>query len=535
MPRPSDDPVSAGSGALKRIATDTGKMPRRMKRQFARFVQTFCEEHIQMLSNECDLTVENWLDENRTYSAERKDSLRETKNNYSDETDPFVFKNKKKMFRVNNFIKDEPYPEYKYARMINSRTDSFKIAVGPIFAQISKLVFGMKFLGRDFGPLIKYVPVADRPVVLRDLLTDWMDSYQVTDYSSFEAHFTEEIMETCEFQMYKHCTAKLRIGDAFMSLLRESMARTNVIKNKWFTMMLKATRMSGEMNTSLGNGFSNLMFTLFAANQTHVSNGYKGTMRAWIRNYQEYVKGVFEGDDGLAVFHPLAKPTTSTFTNMGLIIKLQDYQEIGLASFCGNLFDPVDLVQVTDPREVVCNIGWSNKKYVSSKAETRQAILRCKANSYLHQYPGCPIIQSLALYILRVTEENQAKEARYVDNCCTWMKEQYRQAYDAISKNAPKAVPRRTRLLVERLFQLSIEQQLALEKYFDTCQVLQPIPLHYVEASIPETWKDYYAKHAMQLYDDHPIVSLDEKRKASDHVDYMSTLIPSISKLKELI
>jgi hypothetical protein len=488
-----------------------------------------------MLDQDVDDSPETWLSENTTYSANRKEQLRKVRSEISEESSPFVFRKKSKMYRVNNFIKDEPYAEYKHGRMINSRSDSFKVAVGPIFSQISKCVFGMKYKGLDFGPLIKYVPVADRPVVLRNLLTDWMESYQVTDYSSFEAHFTEELMETCEFQLYKHCTKNWKHGPEFMALLRESMAKTNVLRNRWFRILLDATRMSGEMNTSLGNGFSNLMFTLFASNQTHVANGYTGSMEAWIENYSDYMRGVFEGDDGLAVFHPDAKPVTATFTNMGLIIKLQDFEEIGLASFCGNLFDPVDLVQITNPLEVLCNIGWSNKKYVSSQQKTRDAILRCKANSYLHQYPGCPIVQSLATYILRVTDHDMDRETRFMQNSGVWKEARYRQAYAALSENAPKAIPRRTRLLTERLFGVTVDQQVAMEKYLDSCQVLQPIPMHYVESAIPEVWKHNYQKHVIDLYDDYSIVSLDERGKASAYVDYMSTFIPSVNVLKQLI
>lgn len=538
LPRPADDPVSAASGAMKRIATDPGKMSRRMKRQFARFVERFCKRWLIPLDPTTDLSVEGWLSDNTTYSASRKQALLSVWNEGQHKmAGPFEFHNnhKRHAYRVNNFIKDEFYAEYKHPRMINSRSDMFKCVVGPLFSAIAKDTFNLKFPGKSYGPLIKYVPVSDRPVVLRDLLTEFEELYQVTDYSSFEAHFTAEVMETCEFQLYKHMTSKLPNSSEFMDLLRDSMCKVNTLRNKWFRVLIDAVRMSGEMNTSLGNGFSNMMFTLFQANQTHLKNGYVGSLDSWISNCFEYVRGVFEGDDGLCVFHPSCRPTSADFQAMGMIIKLEDHKEIGTASFCGNVFDPIDMIQVCDPLKVLCSMGWSNKKYVRATSATKASILRCKANSYINQYPGCPIVQALSLYVLRVTSVDLDRELRYLDNSGHWAKGKYRQAYDKLETLVPLATPGRTRDLVERMFQVPPECQIEMENWFHAQTELVPIDLSPVWSYIPELWKENYNLHVSTLYDEGPIITLDERDRASTYLDQLAVIQPTVSILKQLI
>lgn len=536
-PRPSDDPVSAGSGACKRIATNHGRMSRKTKRKFARFVELFCKRWFKPLDPSEDFSTDSWLAENTTYSAGRKTGLSNVFNqSASSKVSEYTFHPGKvqRVYRVNNFIKDEFLSAYKHPRMINSRSDTFKVTVGPVVSKVAKVVFNLKYPERDIGPLIKYTPVADRPVVLSQLLDQKNNkTFQITDYSSFEALFTEELMKICQMQLFKHMLQKISFCDEFISLLRSALLGNNQIYNKYFKMIVKAKRMSGEMDTSLSNGFTNMMLTFFTANQKHVSQGYVGNMESWINNYHEYVTGVFEGDDGLCVFHPNCHPTTKDFTQMGVIIKLEDVPAIGLASFCGNLFDPIDLIQVCDPIKVVASIGWSNKKYVKASQQTRYAILRCKANSYLNQYRGAPIIQSLAAYILRTCPEDVERELRYVENSGHWMKGKYSQAYTSLNKTL-KLTPRRTRLLVEQLFNIPIDVQITFEKYLDSLIVLQPLNVDCLMQYIPHDYIDNYYKHVIPVYDEGSIISLNEKKEALEYVDYMAKFQPSINALKEL-
>lgn len=533
-PKPSHDPVSAGSGAIKRIATKPGSMPRKQKRRFARFVRLFLKRWVPKIDRTEDLSFETWIDQ-APYSGSRRDELKTVwKENQWRLKDPLTVKQKHKnhVYAVKNFIKDEFYQLFKHPRMINSRSDLFKCMVGPIFAKISKKLFGIKYPGKTYGPLIKYVPVNERPVVLHDLLYRPSGKYQVTDYSSFEAHFTAEMMKIAEFQLYRHCMEDRPEGAKFMELCEEAFTRNNVLCNKYFVMLIEATRMSGEMNTSLGNGFFNMIVCLYIANQkSSLSNDHK--MEEWIDKYYEHVAGVFEGDDGLCRFEEGSEPTTEDFQKLGLIIKLEMFDDLGEASFCGNLFDEIDLVQITNPLYVMASLGWTNRKYVSCSKVTKTALLRCKANSYLHQYPGCPIIQSLAQWILRVTEQNLKAEQKVIDQMDLWNKEKTMRAYAATNKT--RKVPNRTRLLVEKLFGIPVMEQVKMEKWFDSQTVIRPIAIPGLLDIIPQVWQQNYSMHVINYYDNEAVVTNQEVALARKHIEYMSKFIPSMEKLHGLL
>jgi len=515
-------------------------MSRKEKRRLARFSRLFCKRWVPKLKSTDDRGFEGWI-EHTPYSQGRREELKTVwkENQYMLEN-PLKVKSKYKnrVYKVKNFPKDEFYVAYKHPRLINSRTDLFKCMVGPIFAQISKALFNVRFPGKEYGPLIKYVPVSERPVVLHDLLYTPSGEYQVTDYTSFEAHFTAEMMSVCEFQLYRHCVSDLPEGEDFMALCDEAFTRTNKLENKWFLILIEATRMSGEMNTSLGNGFFNLIMMLYLASKSYQrhckeNNLPAPTMERFIDKYYHYVKGVFEGDDGLCRFQIGCKPTESDFSEAGLIIKLEEHNEIGRASFCGNMFDEIDLVLVTDPLYVVATLGWTNRKYVHSSHKTKRALLRCKANSYLHQYPGCPIIQAMAEWILRVVEIDKPRELRLIDQMDQWNKLQSIDAYKAPLK--PRTVPTRTRALVESLYNIPIETQFRVEEWFNSQKTVCPINIPELLELFPTPWRHYARHHVIEYYDNEAIVSLREHKLARQHIDKMATFIPSMSELHKLI
>jgi hypothetical protein len=530
------DPVSAGSGAIKRLAPRIARIPRAERRRIARFTNIFCSKFLKPLERGANTSFESWIERQGTYSSARKEELTRCWEEGQDKlAGAFTInpKDKKKVYRINNFIKNEFYDAYKHPRMINSRSDFFKCLVGPTFDLVANEVFHMKYPGLDVGPLIKLTPVADRPVVLRDLLIKGRN-FSVTDYTSFECHFNDQIMESIEFQVYKYMVQNLPHGEQFINLLRDSMTKSNVLHNKWFKMNLgTAKRMSGEMNTSLGNGLGNLILTLYTSNARHVLNGYNGSVESWIANYNNYMVGVFEGDDGLCVFHPDATPVAADFANLNLLVKLEVFSDLGHASFCGNLFDPVDLIQVTDPIKVLASFGWSSQKYVSARPETRLAVLRCKAMSYSHQYSGAPIIQEMAAWIMRVTSPDEVREQRYIDNLGFWYRDRYKEAYSRPVQFRPTTW--RTRLLVEQLYGISPADQECAEAWFRSRDTICPINIPCLHKYVPDCWWDFNTRHLIEKYDEHGVVSVDEMTKAMDYVTRMCTLQPSFAALKQLI
>jgi hypothetical protein len=239
--------------------------------------------------------------------------------------------------------------------------------------------------------------------------------------------------------------------------------------------------MSGEMCTSLGNGFSNLMFMLFTCAEAGCTE----------------VIGVVEGDDGLftMIGNP---PREEDFARLGLVIKAVEHDTISTASFCGIVFDPIDRINVTDPAKVLANFGWTQRIYNRTGSGKLHALLRCKALSYAYQYPGCPIIMELAAYGLRVTRDVRAVGLLKSLNRkgADWYK-------GAIIRAAIKQgnIPRRepgwnTRYLVEKLYGFTVEQQLHIEAYLRSLTTLQPLDDPVLLAKLPLVWGDYFTRYA---------------------------------------
>jgi hypothetical protein len=102
-----------------------------------------------------------------------------------------------------------------------------------------------------------------------------------------------------------------------------------------------------------------------------------------------------EGDDGLTKGKFIESLTAQDFADLGFNVKIKKKTDIASASFCGIIYHPDDLVNVTDPREVLVSFGWANRRYSNARVNRLKALLRCKSLSYLHQYRGAPLYKSL--------------------------------------------------------------------------------------------------------------------------------------------
>lgn len=456
-PQPDfSDRDTAVEGVVKRFACQTPMPSRRVLRRLHRFVYKYLRKNFKPIDPGEDASFETWLAETN-YPEWRKAELREA-NTRLCETGL-----RKKDRKIKSFIKQETYPEFKYARAINSRSDVFKVFSGPFFKLIEKKVFA-------HGAFIKKIPVADRPRYIMERLAREGCKILETDYTSFEALFRPEIMEAVEMQLYEYMTSARADGREWYNTIHEVLVGENVCHFKNFKVRTRGRRMSGEMCTSLGNSFSNLMFMLFMAEE-------KG---AW-------TKGVVEGDDGLFAWHgPL--PTSADFERLGLRIKLEVRDDVSSASFCGLIFDPQDLVNIRDPRDVLAEFAWVDQRYARARGRKLLALLRCKALSIAHQYPGCPILAALARYGLRVTAGLRIE--RLVQNSGMfdlWTREKLLQW---IHKDIPDIpVPMRTRELMYRKFGVLPSTQVRLEEMFDLKQDLSPYRIP--DLDVPESWIHY--------------------------------------------
>jgi len=472
------DPGTMEAGVRKRSAFKAPRPDTLRLERLRCFVRKWVRHNLVPLAPDTDLSVESWLRE-CSYPQTRKEELWQKWLRLKSIKDP-----SKKYKLCKGFMKDESYIDWKHARGINSRSDEFKCFVGPIFKRIEEILY------KDHH-FIKHVPVADRPQYIRDLLYKVGAKYISTDYTAFESLFIAELMDCCEFELYDYMTEFLPNHDDFMGTIRAVLAGVNTSEFKFFTFSVPATRMSGEMNTSLGNGFSNLMFMLFLCEELGST-----------------VDGVVEGDDGeFRVDGPI--PTSKDFESLGLVIKLEEHDDLCTASFCGLIFDPEELINITEPLKALCNFGWTTNNYYKAKRSTKMALLKAKSLSYAHQYPGCPIISRLAMYGLRMTRSVSPRHLRHFVaekwRTSLFIREETLKAlayFEDNSFNVPhKETGLRTRMLMERKFGITVEVQLSIESYLNGKDDLSPIDHPLMDLLAPRAWQDYYAVYCLKGID----------------------------------
>jgi hypothetical protein len=492
-------PVTVESGVRKRAAAKPPKFDKMTLLLFRAFVLKFCEENLIPLSPDSDCEFETWI-EKTPYPLWRKNELREVRASYvniEEEVEKDVCstlsngkaisaltKFYKKFYHCKSFVKDETYIELKHPRIISSRSDHFKVYVGPIFRLIEERVFKLK-------EFIKHTPVEDRPQeIINDLYSEGSD-YKISDYTSFEASFVKELMENCEFVLYDYMTQFLPIHEEFMRVIREALLGENSMIFKMFTVYLSDLRQSGEMNTSLGNGWTNSMAIEFICRE--------------LCGCSKVIKKI-EGDD--SVFRTVGgrEPTPADFEKLGLNVKLQTVSNLTHASFCGLVFDIQDKMVITEPFKALSNFGWTSKQYAVAGNKKLLLLLRAKSYSMIYTYPGAPILAALGRMGLRVTQsvtksfnrklsspDQRSPLVNYWDRIFILRNKIKTQKYE------PIVVGLRTRLLAEELYGVKVEHQIAIEKYLDGIMDLQELDHPYLQLYCPDAWFNYSARYVMKV------------------------------------
>lgn len=297
--------------------------------------------------------------------------------------------------KIKSFTKSETYaPEVKYARWINSRSDAFKVYSGPFFKEVEKVVFSNPHF-------VKHVPVAERPALL-EAFFQTSRKYFITDYTAFESHMIKQLMESTELILYRY------MGQKYPDLV-ETICKTISGENRCrhrtgVRVTCQARRMSGDMCTSLGNGFTNLMIALFVL----------WTEGQW--NFDDKGADVLvEGDDGMIAVDKSSKLDVSDFTKLGMTIKLFRAVSPGLGlqfpehatrdngspqagvAFCG--LNVVDGHCLRDVRPFMAKFAWALNESGASPLRRAQ-LLVAKAMSTLAETPACPIISVIAQRVL---------------------------------------------------------------------------------------------------------------------------------------
>jgi hypothetical protein len=430
--RDSNDETTVVQAITQRIAVDLPAVDPGVLLRFQAFVCGFINHHLSPLTTLELQTFDEWL-ANAPYPQSRKDELRRC----YDELHGHL-PSKKQASTVKCFIKTESYPVGEFikpGRSIMSRSDWAKVAMGPAFASIERKVYDLK--KPDGHPyFIKHVPVALRHVEINSIRSAG-SRYLITDYTAFESSFSASVMKACECQMYEYM---LRQFPELASFITRTLTGDNILKFPGGTKArIKARRMSGDMCTSLGNGFTNLMLMLFFASE----NGLD-------------VNGFVEGDDGIfAVQGNIPADFGLMFSTLGFVIKMAEFPDPALGGFCGII--AADSGNIRDPVRFLQTFGWTSS-CIDGGPQVMAQLLRAKAMSAVFESPQCPLVRPLAERALELTSGVTPRFAL--------------DGYHALPVlDVPEYSPSlATRDLFASLFGISVEAQLEIETRLKTCE-----------------------------------------------------------------
>lgn len=452
-------------GTIKRIACTMPTPDRAKMRRLRRFVNKILNLNYKdkQFCYDESFDFDEFINDT-PYTQKRKENLKQTHSTNFDPT---------KGYNVKAFVKDENYPEYKHFRGIMSRSDDYKVRVGPFFRKLSKIIFSNKHF-------IKKIPISQRPDWIMNQFYGATDVF-CTDFSSFEATFGRLMMRV-ERMVYAWFLDKNKRRDEILKLIDRGIMSTNHMVYKWWKMSIECRRMSGEMNTSEGNGIMNLIMTLFLLGE----QGNPVDLAA-----------IFEGDDGL-IQYETNTPSIQDYSDLGANIKIEIPDSISEASFCGLIFDPVAKDNVTDPVDLLMSFGYTTNQYRNASRFKLDALLRAKGFSMIYQYPGCPIIASLARYALRITNHIDDKYLMTTvgkQRECQYDKQIMMEALAHRHEVINKIVHINTRILVEKKYKITINMQYTIEKYLDQLNVLTPLSIPLIESLIHPHCHDYYTRY----------------------------------------
>lgn len=404
----ASDQIGARDGFRHRVCIKPPVATPWFHRRFRQFVQQWLRDNVKVTG--APLSVEEWLPTVRCNEA-RREQLRAS---YEQGKLAILWS------KVKSFIKREFYPEFKPPRLINSRVDNYKVWAGPWFswvehsvcAQVKAFVKGMNLSDRreriDAGMQYKYI--------------------YGSDFSRFESQMTPEVMLACECLLYRH----FGVPEEFLRPLYG----VNRLRFRCARATIQGTRMSGDMCTSLGNGFTNLMVNLYVAQLNN-----------------SRISGFVEGDDG--IFSVDVLPTQAQFAACGFKMSIAGTPRAGECGFCSTYWAE-DGLPVLDPIRHLLRVGWSFHCPKFAPDAYRAELFRAKCRSLLDLAPSCPLICAIAYWH---DKEGKCKFApdyyKFGDRAGTTMLDP---GHEFVSPSVYQ------RELVSKLFGISVTDQLACEK-----------------------------------------------------------------------
>jgi hypothetical protein len=330
---------------------------------------------------------------------------------------------------VQTHTKLEFYPEPKFYRGIYARSDRFKASYGPLIASIERVVYKLKYF-------IKKVPVTQRPKYLKKLFDGI--PVKANDHSAFESSNCPGMMNAILRPIYSHISGLPDMVNDYM----DALTGRQRIKCKDFTLSILGRRMSGEMDTSLGNALVNLICIMFVLYNKGIP--------------LDAMTMIIEGDDSLFCTNG-TNVTAMDFMNLGFSPKLESFEDSSDASFCGLVYDAEDLVNLSDPIKVLLKLGWGDAKYLEASPRVKAELYRSKLMCGLVQYYRCPVIYPYLLSEFTRIGFGKTRSLGY------WYDDLLKE-FTTLDITKPYTIGDRSRVKMEKIFGISVAAQERFER-----------------------------------------------------------------------
>lgn len=369
--------------------------------------------------------LESWLLE-YGHGESRKNQIRKA---YEDRPGHNLFH---RDYRCKLFAKREFYPEKKYIRIINPRSDHFVAQLGPYIHLIDEQLY-------HNSPFSSYFIKGCTPDEIVRRMNEKFSGQNIfieTDYSSFEGSYSVAYQRAVEWRLLRHM---LKHNPHVLRLLEPVYRKghNNSVYNPYMSVNFSGSRMSGDLWTSSFNGFSNLMNMLFLCEVEGIT-----------------ADGFVEGDDGL--FHVSAPKLTPThYQRLGFNIKLDYQYDISDCAFCQKIYHPDTLHLIAPPRSLSW-VGWNHaKRYFHASEKVQRELFKSKVRSYYTMYSHSPIVGPVMYSFLQSLSDVRDRD----DDDWYW-----RTLVDLTHLPDFEPIDIRDRLLYEKRFGIPVEYQVYVEE-----------------------------------------------------------------------
>lgn len=463
------DQYSQVRGALRRILLKTPDVRPRVLRRFRSFVRMYLRTEARRygllpLGPDEMMSFEEWLESCDRYPQWRKDEIRQADREMAEGL------SMREITRVGCFGKVESLEGAKENRIIDARCDYAKARYGPFVKSIERKVYGC------IPEFVKHIPVCEFPRWISEVCSPHPgESVLATDYTSFEGHFAPALIRACEGQLYQYMA-----GTRWRELAREFvgvLSGVNHCESPLISFDVEGCRMSGDVCTSLGNGFTNLMIMKFLAHENHGR-----------------VRGFVEGDDGLFAVSGF-QPNQADYEALGFVVKMEIVDDPQHASFCGQVFSNEIKEILVDPTYVLLSTGWTSSDQKHGKPALMVQLLRAKAISLAYQCPRCPVVGAFTRALLRLTRKVKPVFQTFNGMRDYWETRKLGLIYDLtpeVEQRLAAGVDESSRSVVAKVYGWSIDEQLAMEAYFDSWTELKPWKHRIMDSKIPDDYRDFY-------------------------------------------